>query len=51
MKLKQLLASPPIFNDMLISCSFVRIALLRINFLFARISLSFAFIIMQTGTM
>lgn len=51
MKLKQLLASQPIFNGMLISCSVVRIALLRVNFLFAGISLSFAFIIMQTGAM
>lgn len=51
MKLKQLLAAPPIFNGMLISCSVVRIALLRVNFLFAGISLSFAFIIMQTGAM
>ena len=38
MKLKQLLASPPIFNGMIITCSVVRIALLRVNILFAGIS-------------
>jgi hypothetical protein len=32
MKLKQLLASPPIFNGMLIPCSVIRIALLRAIF-------------------